>query len=199
MKRYLKLFLFFAVGVVFISLTSKAQSDFGKDWKLRNDLPVFSEPGIKSLQANIYQNDKKVRLTFVLSEKSDITSAKCKLSFDPVYFFVVGTPVLIDPQTEKKRDIDYIFKNERLFFNVTATTDLKYIEFTVASRKLKNLGTLTAEEKIKQARTIRRIRQQTDSWSPLAPDQIIAQPTLRPIISHGGYAVDGVKRAVIWA
>ena len=200
MKRNIKFVLLFAVGIVFITLTSKAQSDFGNDWKLRNDLPVFSEPGIKSLQANIYQNDKKVRLTFVLSEKSDATSVKCKLSFDPVYFFVVGMPVLLNAKTKEKNEIDYEFKNERVIFDeVTLDKNLKYIEFGVASRKLKNLGTLTAEEKIKQARTIRRIKQQLDSWSPLAENQIIAQPTLRPIISHGGYAVDGVKRAVIWA
>jgi endoglucanase len=201
MKRYLKLFIFFAIGIVFISLTSKAQSDFGKDWKLRKDLPVFSEPEIKSIQANIYQNSDKVRLTFVLSEKSDVASVKCKLSFDPVYFFVVGMPVLLNAKTKEKNEIDYEFKNERIIFDkVTLDKNLKYIEFGVASRKLKNLGTLlTTEEKIKQARTIRRIKQQLDSWSPLAADQIIAQPTLRPIISHGGYAVDGVKRAVIWA
>ncbi len=45
----------------------------------------------------------------------------------------------------------------------------------------------------------RRIKQQLDSWSPLAASQIIAQPCLRPIISHGGYAVNGMKRAVVWA
>jgi endoglucanase len=199
MKKNFTLVLVLATGILFFTLTSKAQSDFSNDWLLRNDLPVFSEPEIKPVQANIYQNGDKVRLAFLLSENPETNKAECELSFDPVYFFVVGTPVLIDPQTEKKRDIDYTFKNEHLFFNVTATNDLKYIEFTVASRKLKNLGTLTAEEKIKQARTIRRIRQQTDSWSPLTADQIIAQPTLRPIISHGGYATDGVKRAIIWA
>ena len=86
-----------------------------------------------------------------------------------------------------------------IFDEVIVDNNLKYIEFFVASRKLKNIGKLTIEEKLKQARTIRRIRQKTDSWSPLAPNQIIAQPCLRPIISHGGYAVDGVKKAVIWA
>ena len=117
-----------------------------------------------------------------------------------MYFFVLGKPVLIDVKTKEKKEIDYEFKNERVIFDeVTVDKHLKYIEFGVASRKLKNIGTLTIEEKLKQARTIRRIRQKTDSWSPLAPNQIIAQPTLRPIISHGGYAVDGVKRAVIWA
>jgi hypothetical protein len=163
-------------------------------------MPVFSNPENKSVQANIYQNDKKVRLTFVLSKKSDAKSIKCKLSFDPVYYFVVGMPVLVNAKTKEKKEIDYEFKNERVIFDeVTVDNCLKYIEFTVASRKLKNLGTLTIEDKLKQARTIRQIKQQLDSWSPLAANQIIAQPVLRPIISHGGYAVDGVKRAVIWA
>ncbi len=199
MKKNLKFVLLFAAGIIFFTLTSKAQSDFGNNWKLRKDLPVFSEPEIKSVQANIYQNGDKVRLAFSLAKDSDIAKAACKLSFNPVYFFVVGLPVLNDTKTGEKKDIDFKFENELVIFDeVPVNKNLKYIEFGVASRKLKNLGTLTTEEKIKQARTIRRIRQQTDSWSPLAPNQIIAQPTLRPIISHGGYAVDGVKRAVIW-
>ncbi|RLF38184.1 MAG: hypothetical protein DRN21_05565, partial [Thermoplasmata archaeon] len=52
---------------------------------------------------------------------------------------------------------------------------------------------------LSEAKTIRKIRQRTESWSPLAEGQIIAQGTLRPIISHGGYASDGLKKAVIWA
>lgn len=52
---------------------------------------------------------------------------------------------------------------------------------------------------LSEAKTIRKIRQQTQSWSPLADGQIIAQNTLRPIIAHGGYAPEGVKKAVIWA
>ncbi|MBE9482004.1 MAG: hypothetical protein IMY69_09940, partial [Bacteroidetes bacterium] len=198
--KLLKPFLILITGTLFFTLSSTAQVKFDKDWTLRKDMPVFTNPETKSVQANIYQNDKKVRLTFILSKKSNIKSAKCKLSFDPVYFFVVGMPVLVNAKTKEKTDIDYEFKNERVIFDeVTVDKHLKYIEFGVASRKLKNLSTLTAEEKVKQARTIRRIKQQLDSWSPLAPNQIIAQPTLRPIISHGGYAVDGVKRAVIWA
>ena len=49
------------------------------------------------------------------------------------------------------------------------------------------------------ARSIRRIRQKKDSWSPLAEGQVIAQPFLKPIVCHAGYDVDGVKRAIIWA
>ena len=52
---------------------------------------------------------------------------------------------------------------------------------------------------LSEAKTIRKIRQKTESWSPLAKDQIIAQGMLRPIICHGGYAPDSAKRAVIWA
>ncbi|RLE98104.1 MAG: hypothetical protein DRJ63_08190 [Thermoprotei archaeon] len=52
---------------------------------------------------------------------------------------------------------------------------------------------------LSQAKTIRRIRQQTDSWSPLAEGQIIAQKYLKPIVCHAGYDVNGVKQAVVWA
>ena len=52
---------------------------------------------------------------------------------------------------------------------------------------------------LSQAKTIRKIRQRTESWFPLAEGQIIAQGILRPIICHGGYALDGAKKAVIWA
>jgi endoglucanase len=200
MKKILNPILILSAGILFITLSSTAQVKFDKDWTLRKDIPVYSNPESKSVQANIYQNDKKVRLTFVLSEKSNAKSVKCKLSFDPMYFFVLGKPVLVNDKTKEINEIDYTFKNERVIFDeVIVDNRLKYIEFTVASRKLKNIGKLTIEDKLKQARTIRRIKQQLDSWSPLASNQIIAQPTLRSIISHGGYAVDGVKRAVIWA
>ena len=200
MKKLFKPMLILIAGMLFCSLSGIAQVNFDKGWILRKDMPAYSNPVNKSVQANIYQNDKKVRLTFVLSEKSNAKSVKCQLSFDPMYFFVLGKPVLIIERTKEENDIDFEFKNERVIFDeVIVDNRLKYIEFVVASRKLKNLGTLTIEDKLKQARTIRRIKQQLDSWSPLAANQIIAQPTLRPIISHGGYAVDGVKRAVIWA
>jgi len=52
---------------------------------------------------------------------------------------------------------------------------------------------------LSEAKTIRKIRQRTESWSPLADGQIIAQGTLRPIVCHGGYDVEGVKKAVVWA
>ena len=50
-----------------------------------------------------------------------------------------------------------------------------------------------------EARSIRKIRRRTESWSPLADGQIIAQSTLRPIVCHGGYDLHGAKRAVVWA
>ena len=46
--------------------------------------------------------------------------------------------------------------------------------------------------------SIRKIRQKTASWSALAPDQIIAQPFIQPIVSSGGYDTRCVKRAVVW-
>ena len=169
---------------------------FSKDWTLREDLPVFSNPNIESLQADIYQKDAKLRIAFSVSDEKN---TDCTLHFHPMYFFVVGKPILVDIKSGDKQEIDYKFENEHLFFKVTATADIQYLEFGVASRKLQNLGSLTIEDKIKQARTIRRIKQQLDSWSPLAPNHIIAQEVLRPIISHGGYAVNGTKKAVIWA
>lgn len=176
-----------------------AKEIFSKDWILRSDLPVLSNPKIKSLQANIYQNDAKLRIAFSLLSGYKDKHTDCALSFNPMYFFVLGKPVLIDSRAVGGIEINYKFENERVIFKVKPGNRLQYIEFGVASRKLKNLGELRVEEKIKQARTIRRIRQRLDSWSPLAPDQIIAQETLRPIISHGGYEVSGTKRAVIWA
>ncbi|MCK4466239.1 MAG: glycoside hydrolase family 9 protein [Bacteroidales bacterium] len=178
-----------------------AKTPFEKEWIFREDLPVDSDLESGGIFADVFQNEKQLRIVFNMADNSVSGSKKvnCTLSFNPMYFFVMGTPVLVDPGIEKKRDIDYVFKNERLYFNVNAEDHLQYIEFTVASRKLKNLGNLTVEDKIKQARMIRWIRQKLESWSPLASGQIIAQPTLRPIISHGGYAVDGTKKAVIWA
>jgi len=103
MEKNFKFVLFFAAGIMFLTLTSKAQSNFGNDWKLRKDLPVFSEPENKSIQANIYQNGDKVRLAFLLTENPDINNAECELSFNPMYFFVMRMPVLNDTKTGEKR------------------------------------------------------------------------------------------------
>ncbi|HID95727.1 MAG TPA: hypothetical protein EYP53_06695 [Candidatus Latescibacteria bacterium] len=46
--------------------------------------------------------------------------------------------------------------------------------------------------------TLRKLRQKTESWSALTPDQIIAQPTIRPIVSQGGYHQEGIKEAIVW-
>ena len=180
---------------------SNPKKIFLKDWILRKDIPVQSIPKIDSLCANIYQKDARLRVAFYLLPNSfpKIKKVNCSLTFNPMYFFVRGKPILVDIKTKERKEIDYKFENEQLIFNVTATQHLKYIEFNVASRKLRNLGELTIEDKLKQARVIRKIRQKLNSWCLLAPGQIIAQETLRPIISHGGYAVNGIKRAVIWA
>jgi len=197
------LIIFFVVVGIAISAPRGLDFDekeiFGKDWILREDIQVFADPVIESLQANIYQKNAQLRLTFSLTPDSEEKSVNCTLHFNPMYFFVRGKPILVDTRSKSKQEIDYKFANEHLSFKVTVRDYLKYIEFGVASRKLKNLGKLTIEDKLKQARTIRRIRQKLESWSPLAPAQIIAQETLRPIVSHGGYAVNGIKRAIIWA
>ncbi len=78
MKKIKKPILFLTTGILFLILPSMAQVKFDKDWTLRKDMPVFLNPENKSVQANIYQNDKKVRLAFVLSEKSNAKSVKCK-------------------------------------------------------------------------------------------------------------------------
>lgn len=47
-------------------------------------------------------------------------------------------------------------------------------------------------------KTLRYIKAKTESWSELAPDQIIAQKTIKPIIAHAGYEPNSPKFAVIW-
>ncbi|MFH1748877.1 MAG: glycoside hydrolase family 9 protein, partial [Planctomycetota bacterium] len=94
----------------------------------------------------------------------------------------------------------YRFEHELVILDpVQAGDGRQYVEFEVCSQRLGNRGQLTVEDQLKQARTIRRIRQKLDSWSPLADGQIIAQETLRPIVCHGGYDTRGTKHAVIWA
>ncbi|WMJ75428.1 glycoside hydrolase family 9 protein [Cytophagaceae bacterium ABcell3] len=46
--------------------------------------------------------------------------------------------------------------------------------------------------------TLRWIKAQTESWSDLSVDQIIAQKTIKPILAHGGYEPWASKKAVIW-
>ena len=46
--------------------------------------------------------------------------------------------------------------------------------------------------------SIRRIRPKVESFSPLAPGQVIAQPFIQPIVSSGGYDTKGLKRAIVW-
>ncbi|MCK4304879.1 MAG: glycoside hydrolase family 9 protein [Candidatus Eisenbacteria sp.] len=175
---------------------------FGHEWTLREDLPVFSNLEEGQLHAGLYQSKDRARLTFHLAQAapSRITVTRVTLGFDPKYFFIQGTPVVVDAATGESSEIDYRFDEEQVIFEtVKATGALAYVEFGVCSRKLRNRGVLTIEEKLKQSRTIRRIRQKTDSWSPLAEGQIIAQETLRPIICHGGYDPQGTKTSVVWA
>ncbi len=184
------------------AITLRPDEAFGDDWALRADMPVFSNLENGRLRAGLYQNKDKVRLAFRLANAANAGSTKVDLvlGFDPVYFFLKGNPVLVNAPMVDKRGIDYRFEDEKIIFEpVRAADHLKYIELDVCSRKLRNRGGLTIEDRLKQARTIRRIRQKLDSWSPLAPGQIIAQETLRPIVSHGGYDVRGTKTAVIWA
>lgn len=52
---------------------------------------------------------------------------------------------------------------------------------------------------LSQARSIRRLKQELESWSPPAKGQIIAQKFIKPIVCHAGYDLDGTKEAIIWA
>jgi len=46
---------------------------------------------------------------------------------------------------------------------------------------------------LSQARSIRRLKQELESWSPPAKGQIIAQKFIKPIVCHAGYDLDGTK------
>lgn len=144
---------------------------FGNAWTLREDLPVFGDLAEGQLHAGFYQSKERARLAFYLAQSgpSRMTETRVTLGFDPKYFFVQGTPVVVGPAAGASTEINYRFEEEQIIFEtVKATGALAYVEFGVCSRKLRNRGTLTIEEKLKQARTIRRIRPRTDSWSPLA-------------------------------
>jgi endoglucanase len=178
--------------------------EFGSEWELREDMPVYTDLKDQSFRAGIYQNDdkRKVRLTFSIEGRSKYINQEITVSFDPKYLFVVGMPSLVDAKSGLERKIDYNFEcipNDRVVFKVKTGKNLQYIELNIASRRLGGRDKLTIEDKLKQTRTVRRIRQQLDSWSTVAKGQIIAQKTLKPIVCHGGYEVDGVKTAVIWA
>ncbi len=167
---------------------------FGKGWVLRKDMPVFCSPKLEGLKAGIYQREDRLRLAFYTEGEE----GECSLSFNPMFFFVRGMPRLVAAGTGKSRPIDYVFENERIIFKVVARRSLQFIEFYVSSRKLRNLHKLSIQDKMKQARTLRRLQQQIFSWSELAEGQIIAQPSVRPIVCHAGYDVDGIKIAVVW-
>ena len=49
---FLLIFLIVLSNLCFSKTNDMAKNIFGKDWVLRKDLPVISEPKIESLQAN---------------------------------------------------------------------------------------------------------------------------------------------------
>ena len=53
-KKNLKLVLVFAIGILFFTLSSTAQVKFDKNWTLRKDIPVFSEPENKKHHRPLY-------------------------------------------------------------------------------------------------------------------------------------------------
>ncbi len=109
---------------------------------------------------------------------------------------------LIDCLTGEIQNINFQVDDYKVVFkDIRATNYPKIIRFDALMTRgyKKGKEPKTEEEKVETARTIRRIKQQTDSWSPLAESQVIAQPTtIRPIVSHGGYHQFGTKRAVVW-
>ncbi|MCK4872905.1 MAG: glycoside hydrolase family 9 protein [Phycisphaerales bacterium] len=110
--------------------------------------------------------------------------------------------VVIDLLTGVPENIKHRVKDGRIIFRDITVTDFpRVIRFTspMVRGYLKGEEPKTEEDKVRTARTVRRIIQQIDSWTPLAQGQIIAQAAaVRPIVSHGGYHTHGTKRAVIW-
>ncbi len=176
---------------------------FGEGWTLLKDVPILfedwrpAEDG-KAPTAALYSSGAQIRLAFQRAPDSLVVVSS--VAFDPRHFFIKGMPVLTLTPKGGQREIDYRFEDEKIIFEgVPVGPGLRYIEMAVCSRKLRNRGELSVEDKLRQARTIRRIRARTESWSPLAPGQIIAQETLQPIVCHAGYDVNGAKTAVVWA
>ncbi|MCD4747420.1 MAG: hypothetical protein K8R58_14075 [Bacteroidales bacterium] len=84
---------------------------------------------------------------------------------------------LIDCLTGKIQNIDFQVDDYKIVFkNISVTNYPKIIRFDALMTRgyLKGKEPRTEEEKVETARTIRRIKQKTDSWSPLAENQIIA-------------------------
>ncbi|MFH1748882.1 MAG: glycoside hydrolase family 9 protein [Planctomycetota bacterium] len=110
--------------------------------------------------------------------------------------------VLIDLLTGVTKSIEHRVEDGRIVFKDIIVTDCPQIlrfASPMVRGYLKGEEPETEEDMIRTARTVRRIVQQIDSWSPLAQGQIIAQAAaVRPIVSHGGYHEHGTKRAVIW-
>lgn len=181
-----------------VATQDKSEYIMDDEWTLLDNIPVTLDIDDIKWSAELYQNDVMLRVVFQFVEPFS-KPVETILEFDPVYFLMSGMPVLIDTKTGEKKEIDYEFINDKMIYEVEVTDYPKILEMKATSRRLMNRGELTTEDRIKQARTLRRIRPQIDSWSELANDQIIAQKTLKPIICHAGYDINGTKTAVVWA
>ncbi len=182
-----------------VATQEKSEYILDDEWVLRDDIPVTLDIDDTPWSANLYQKNEMLRIVYKLDTTFVNSSVGTTLTFDPVYFLMTGKPVVINPKTGNEKEIDYKFINDKMIYIVEVTNYPKILEMKATSRKLGNRGELTTEDRIKQARTLRRIRPQIDSWSDLASGQIIAQKTLKPIICHAGYDINGTKTAVIWA
>ena len=174
---------------------------FDESWEVRDDINIYLDlEGVK-YSARVCQKGADLRIAFMAEPRSGETFKErdAVLSFDPVYFLIHGLPIAFDPLTGDEQERDYVFENERMYIEVSVTDHPRVLRMHVTSRKLGNRGELTIEDKLRQSRTIRWLRQQTESWSGLREGQIIAQKTLQPILCHGGYDPQSVKTAVIWA
>ncbi len=196
--KYFAYILFFLLIIPTISF---AQDDitldslFDDSWIIRDDIPVdIIADGIQC-EAIAYQNESDFRIAFW----SETGEGEATLSYDPLWFTIHGMPTLIDPVTGTEEEIDYSFWDGRIIYTVPAADYPRVIKMYVTSRVLRNRGELTIEDKLKQARTVRWLHPQTDSWSELQDGQVIAQKVIEPIICHAGYDPDSIKQAVIWA
>lgn len=110
--------------------------------------------------------------------------------------------VVLDLLDGSERPIEHGILDGRIVFENLVVEDYpKVIVFEAAMVRgyPKGEKPKTVEDKVRTARTIRRIQQQIASWSEPAEGQVIAQPSvIRPIVSQGGYHPLGTKSAVVW-
>ena len=98
---------------------------FDNNWVVRQDLPVFSNLKGEQFQAGLYQNKAKVRLAFRLANgaASGAPGVEVVLAFDPVYFFIKGSPILVDTSTGDRREVyEHPVPNEGKYLIVTVHT-----------------------------------------------------------------------------